>query len=454
MQLNPHIFKEYDIRGIVGKDIDESIFNLIGKAFGTYLQNSKRKKVVVGCDNRISSKALKSAFISGLVSTGCEATDVGLATSPMTYFAACNYDFDASASITASHNPKEYNGVKFTFEDAKAVYGEMIQELRRIIESNKFAKGTGTVHKKEILDDYLDMLKSKIKLAKKIPVILDCGNGTAGIFVRKLFTDLGCEADVLFEEPDGNFPNHLPDPTKPEFLTELIERCKKEKKVGIAFDGDVDRVGMVSEQGEIIWGDKLMILFSREILSKNPHAKILFEVKCSLALYEEILKHGGRPIVSKTGHSLMKAKLREENALLAGEMSGHMFFADEYYGYDDAVYAALRVLRILAAKNKSISELLSDAPKYFSTPEIRVDCPDEQKFKVVESIKQTLLKKYPNSITVDGIRVVYPDGWALVRASNTQPKIILRFEAKTAQRLEEIKAEIVQEIKKFPKVII
>lgn len=449
MSLNPEIFREYDIRGIVGKDIDAQAFGLLGKAFGTYCQRNSGNKVAVGRDIRLTSTELSKSFISGLLSTGCDVTDLGIVATPMVYYSSFLLDLNATACITASHNPREYNGVKLTFAKAVPVYGKMLQELMELIEKEDFMAGKGLLESKDISQDYIKMISSKIKLEKPLDVVVDCGNGVAGTIAKKLFKAINCNAEFLFEKPDGTFPNHLPDPTQKEYLTALIEKCRKENKLGIAFDGDVDRIGVVSEKGEVIWADLLMVLYSRHILKENPNAKIILEVKCSQALADEIKKHGGEAIVWKAGHSLIKAKMKETNALLAGELSGHMFIAYNYFGFDDAFYAAALLLDIISSSGKTITELLSDVPKYVNTPEIRVDCPDSKKFDIVASVRAHFIKKYPDSVIVDGIRIVYSCGWSLLRASNTQPKLILRFEAKKQEQIELMKAELIDKLSEF-----
>jgi phosphomannomutase / phosphoglucomutase len=450
MQLNPEMFREYDIRGLVEKELDREKMVLLGKAFGTMVRRKQRKSVAVGCDNRASSEEFKQGFIEGLKDSGCEVTDIGLSTSPLLYYAVVKGNFDAGANITASHNPKEFNGLKLTWENAKPFFGEEIMQLHSLAEKGDFEKGIGKACEKSFLQDYKKMLLEKISLSKKLKVVVDCGNGTAGIVASEILKKWGCEVIELYCELDSNFPNHLPDPVKEKYMKDLIARVREEKAdLGIGIDGDGDRIGIVDEQGKMIFGDKLMVLFAREVLEKNPGSKILFEVKCSQALYDEIVRLGGKPIIWKTGHSLIKSKMREENALLAGEMSGHIFFRDEFFGFDDAMYAAGRLLRILSGREKKIGELLEGLPEYYSTPEIRVECRDSEKAGVVEKAKEHFLKKHPDSITVDGIRIIFEDGWALVRQSNTQPKIILRFEAKSKQGLEQIKKEVVEKLLEF-----
>jgi phosphomannomutase/phosphoglucomutase len=340
--------------------------------------------------------------------------------------------------VTGSHNPPEFNGFKVSVGKS-TIFGEEIQNLRRLIEKGKFVAGKGNLYKGEIIRPYQDHIKKNIHIEKKLKVVIDAGNGTAGVVAGPLLRGLGCELEELYCEVDGRFPNHFPDPTIPENLRVLIDRVKKTRAdVGIGYDGDADRIGVVDDRGNIIWGDQLMILFSREILKDKKGATFVAEVKCSQNLFDDIQKHGGKAMMWRTGHSLIKEKMKEEKAALGGEMSGHIFFADRYFGYDDAIYASCRLIELLSKTDKKLSRLLSDVPKTFLTPEIRVDCSDEIKFKVVEAVKEALRKNYP-VIDVDGVRVKLEDGWGLVRASNTQPALVLRFEALTQDRLNEIK---------------
>lgn len=443
------IFREYDIRGIVGKELSEEAFELLGRAYGTYLLGFGSKKAIVGHDNRQSSASYKNAFIKGLLSTGCDTIDVGMVVTPMLYFARKKWKTDGGAMITASHNPPEYNGIKLT-QGNGCIFGKEIQKIRKIAESEKFAGGKGKSVKKGISKEYAKMIAKKIRLKKKLKVVVDCGNGTASPFAPKIFRSLGCRVLELFCDSDPNFPNHFPDPTVPKNLSELVKKVAQEKAdVGIALDGDSDRIGVVDDAGNILFGDTLLILFSREILAKNKNATVIVEVKCSQSLIDEVQKLGGQTAISATGHSIIEERMHKENALLAGEMSGHIYFGDEYYSFDDAIYAGARLLRLLSQSEKKLSQMLVDAPKYFNTPEIRVDCPEEKKQQIVEETKKFFSKKYPKSATVDGIRVVFPDGWALVRKSNTQPKLILRFESKTQQGLERIKSEVLQKLREF-----
>lgn len=441
MKLNPYIFRQYDIRGIVGKDLDESFAGKLGQAFGTYAVEKGEREVVVGCDNRTSSPSLKQAVTEGLLSAGCDVVDIGTVITPIFYYARVHYDINPGIMVTASHNPAQFNGFKVAF-GPDTIYGNEIQNLRSMMERGDFSSGRGTVFHKDPVDDYINMICKKIHLSKRLRVGVDCGNGTASFFAEKLFNRLGADISPIYCTSDPAFPNHFPDPVKPENLMDLREVVLKEKlDLGIGFDGDGDRIGMVDDKGNIIYGDMLMILYWREIMPKFPGTTAIVEVKCSQALVDEIKKLGGKPMFYKTGHSLIKAKMREIGAVFTGEMSGHMFFADEYYGFDDALYAAARLLRILADSGSKLSELLADVPKYFATPELRISCPDEEKFDRVQAVRQFFEGKYP-IIDIDGARVIFPDGWGLVRSSNTGPELIVRCEAKTEEGLEKIKAKI------------
>ena len=435
--MNRQIFREYDIRGTVDVDLNEEIAELIGRGAGTYLQRAGMRRLVVGRDNRHSSESYSQAVIRGLLSTGCSVTDVGIVPTPVFYFSIYHLKKEGGIIITGSHNPPEFNGFKLA-QGTSTLYGERIQDVRRIIEKAEFSRGSGKVDRYYIIDDYIALIKSKIKLHRPIKVVVDAGNGTAGLVTPPLLRDLGCEVKELYCEPNGNYPHHFPDPTVPENLTDLIHTVTTlGYDLGCGYDGDADRLGVVDEKGKIIWGDQLLVIFSRDLLSRQPGSKILFEVKCSQTLVDDIKKHGGQPVMWRTGHSLIKKKMREDGIPLAGEMSGHLFFADEYYGYDDAIYASCRLIQILSRTGRSISELLADLPRTYSTPEIRRDCPDEVKFKLVERMREYFSQRY-ETIDVDGVRVVFDDGWGLVRPSNTQPVIVMRFEATTPQGLKRI----------------
>ncbi|MBI4456812.1 MAG: phosphomannomutase/phosphoglucomutase [Acidobacteria bacterium] len=437
--MNRMIFREYDIRGIAERDLTSEVVCDIGRAFGSRLARRGKRNITLGRDCRLSSDRLRDATARGLQDAGMQVTDIGVVPTPVLYFSIHHWNNDGGVMITGSHNPPEYNGFKLC-DGSETLYGAEIQKIADIILQRQFEKGSGTVCRKEVLPEYTAALESGFKLARKIKVVVDCGNGTSSVAAVEILQRLGCEVIPLFCTMDGNFPNHHPDPTVVANLGDLRNRVVAEKaEVGIAFDGDADRIGVVDDRGDVIWGDHLLILYARDILKRNPGATFIAEVKCSQNLYDDIARRGGRAIMWKTGHSLIKAKMKEEGAAAAGEMSGHMFFADRYYGYDDAIYAACRLLEILSKSKQLLSEMLSDVPKTYSTPEIRVSTEDEKKFKIVDAAVRSFSGAY-KTITVDGVRILFDDGaWGLIRASNTQPVLVLRFEAKTAQRLEEVR---------------
>jgi phosphomannomutase/phosphoglucomutase len=446
VEINPDIFREYDIRGKVGQDLTEETVSILARAMGSYLCHRGASKVSLAYDNRHSSEGFSGILREELSKSGLHVVDFGMVPTPVFYYTLFESDVDGGVMITGSHNPPDFNGFKVA--DHKAtIYGDEIQKIRDLAEKGRFTVGKGEVETADITGSYLDRVCGDVKIADRLRVAIDCGNGTSGVIVPRLFERYGFHSELLFCKPDGDFPNHHPDPTVPKNLDSLIKTVRAERlDAGIAFDGDADRIGVVDERGEIIWGDRLLIILARDIISRNPGATVIFEVKCSQALPEAVRAAGGNPIMWKTGHSLIKAKMASEGALLGGEMSGHIFIKERYYGYDDALYAALRVLEILSRHDGSLSSLLADVPKYFSTPEIRVDCPDTEKFRVVEDLK-THLKADHEIIDIDGVRVVFPDGWGLVRASNTQPVLVLRFEAKSEQRLEEIRKEVLGKLR-------
>lgn len=450
--MNPNIFRQYDIRGVVKTDLTDEVITDIGRGFGTYLASMGYRSVTIGRDNRHSSRGFRDAIISGLVSTGCNVTDLGLIPTPLLYFSLYHLKPNGGVMITGSHNPPEFNGFKLCVGKT-SIYGEEIQNIRKIIESRDFASGKGSVSEFNIVRPYIQFVKEKIAFDRKdIRVVVDAGNGTAGIIAPLLLRAIGCEVKELYCNLDGSFPNHFPDPTIEENLNELRKVViSNNADIGIAYDGDADRIGVVDEKGNIIWGDHLMILFAREIIKKRPGAKIIFEVKCSQNLHDEIIKYGGVPIMWKTGHSLIKEKMHTEKALLAGEMSGHIFFADNYLGYDDAIYASCRIIQILSNSTVGLYSMLSNVPKVYSTPEIRVECPDEDKFSIVDELRDYFKDRY-NVIDIDGVRIIFEDGWALVRASNTQPVLVLRFEAKSEARLRELKDMVLDRVGDYPSV--
>ena len=450
--INPQIFREYDIRGIVGTDLTPESVTSIGKAIGTYIRRGNGKKMILGRDVRSSSVEFCNILSKALNSTGCNVIDIGMVPTPVLYFALHHFNADGGVMITGSHNPPEFNGFKIS-QGFHSLYGEKVQELKGLIEVNDFEVGTGTTKQQPVLAEYMEKICSILEIPRKIKVVVDGGNGCFGIVGPDLLKKLGQTPIELFSEPDGTFPNHHPDPTVSEHLTDLIEKVRLENaELGIGFDGDADRIGVVDEKGNILWGDQLLTIFARDILSRNPGATIVGEVKCSQNLYKDIKKHGGVPVMAAAGHSLIKNKMRETGALLAGEMSGHICFADNYYGFDDAIFAACRVLQIVAQSNKKVSEMLADLPKTAYTPEIRIDCPDDQKFKIVRELTEIFREKY-EVIDIDGVRVNFDDGWALIRASNTQPVLVLRLEAVTKERLKELVAVIKKQTDKYKPVI-
>ena len=436
--MNPEMFREYDIRGIAGKDMTEDDVVLIGKGVGTFLRENGCSNLTVGRDCRLTSDLYSEKVIEGLMSTGCDVVDIGICPTPVLYFSIQHLDAEGGVMVTASHNPKEYNGFKLCI-GLDSIHGEDIQKILGIINEKSFAVGKGSRSTADAVTPYREFVENNITLAGPIKVGVDAGNGTAGVVAVPILKRLGCEVHDIYCDMDGTFPNHEADPTVEKNMQDLIAMVKEKKlDVGIGYDGDGDRIGVVDEKGNLVFGDRLMIIFSREILSRKPGATFISEVKCSKTMYDDIKKHGGRAIMWRTGHSLIKKKMKEEKAELAGEMSGHMFFADRYFGYDDATYAGCRLLEILTKTQKKISDLLSDVPKTYSTPEIRVECPDDKKFNVVAKVTEYFREK-DDSIDIHGVRVLFEDGWGLVRASNTQPALVLRFEALSEARLLEIR---------------
>ncbi len=449
--INPLIFREYDIRGIADKDLTDEVVYNIGQGFGTYVQKFGVNETVVAGDVRLSTERIRKTLINGLLSTGCNVFDIGVIPTPVFYFSFFQYDKNSGIMITGSHNPSDFNGFKVGLNKT-TIHGEEIQNLHKIIESKKFKQGRGKLSQLNPILDYIKMIQDKVQIKSGLKVVLDPGNGTVGVLLEELINGLGVDPVFINLEPDGFFPAHLPDPTVPKYMKDLTGVvAEMHADIGIGYDGDGDRIGAIDEKGNIVYGDKLLAIFAREIIKKNPGAKIVFEVKCSQGIIEYIKSIGGSPLMWKTGHSLIKAKMKQEGALLAGEMSGHMFFADDYYGYDDAIFASVRLLKILSEAGKPLSELVNEIPYYFSTPEIRVDCPDEIKFKIVEEIKNHFKTKY-KTIDIDGVRVIFSDGWGLVRASNTQPVLVLRFEAKSKDRLSEIQKLFFDQLSKFKEV--
>lgn len=439
--MNPAIFREYDIRGLVDKDLNSETVRELGRGCGSYFSQRGIKRITVGRDCRPSSDSFFDVLVEGLQASGMAVTDVGVCPTPLLYFSIVHLEQDGGVMITGSHNPPEFNGFKVCV-GKDAIYGEEIQRVRQIIEQGDYVQGEGSLAQHDIIPDYHRYILSNIQVNREIKVVVDAGNGTGGVVGVPLMRELGCQVEALYCEMDGRFPNHHPDPTVEKYLTDLIATVKKTgANFGIGYDGDADRIGVIDEEGRIIWGDKLMIIFARAMIEEHGGGTFIGEVKCSQTLYDEIERLGGRAIMWKTGHSLIKDKMKQEGALLAGEMSGHMFFADRYFGFDDAIYASCRLLEIVGKTGVKVSELLEGIPQTFVTPEIRVDCPDDIKFKIVKQATEHFRREYP-VIDLDGMRVRFPDGWGLVRASNTQPALVLRFEAASQERLEEIRGMI------------
>jgi phosphomannomutase/phosphoglucomutase len=444
------IFRAYDVRGVYGKDLTRKDAENIGKAFGSALGGEET--VCVGRDIRFSSPKLSKSLIDGLTSTGVSVIDIGAVPTPLLYFAVHTLPASGGVMVTGSHNPPEYNGFKL-LKGKDTLYGPQIQELARAIEEKKFLKGTGACERREVADDYIKYVSERIKPARKVKIVVDGGNGVGGPVAQRLYAKLGCEVVLLYCEPDGSFPNHHPDPTVDDYMKDLQDKVKETKAdLGLGFDGDADRAGFIADDGGIIRGDQALTIFSRDVLARKAGAKIISEVKSSQGFFEDVKARGGIPIMYKTGHSFIKKKLKEEDALLAGEMSGHFFFRENYFGFDDAIYAGAKMMEIISKSREPLSKIIASLPKYYSTPEIRVECPDDAKFKVVDEVTKKFQKRGYDVVTVDGARVNFKEGWGLVRASNTQPALILRFEAKTKKSLEEIKKLVHSEVQKHAEV--
>ncbi len=447
--MNQNIFREYDIRGIVGRDLTEENVAILAKAIATFFVRNGAKRIAVGFDARASSPVFQDLLIKSFNDCAIDCVNIGKVPTPVLYFAVFTRAVDGGVMITGSHNPPDHNGFKICLGKS-TLFGSQIQEIKEIALSNDFAEGSGTTETIDVLEDYKKEILSRINLGnRKLKVVVDGGNGMGGVTAVPIYEKLGCELIELFTEPDSNFPNHHADPTVVENLQDAIKAVKESgADLAIAFDGDGDRIGVIDETGRIIWGDELMVLFSRAVLQENPNSTIIAEVKCSQKLFDDIESRGGKPLMWKAGHSLIKAKMKETNAALAGEMSGHIFFADRFYGFDDATYAGARVLEILSNTDQTLSQLLSDLPETFSTSELRVDCAEEKKFVVVQKIADEF-SKTNEVITIDGARILFDNGWGLVRASNTQAILVLRFEADTKENLQAIQEKVESRVNYF-----
>lgn len=446
--LPDEIFRAYDIRGVVGKTLTEDAVKLIGKAIGSEALEARQSAIYVGRDGRMSGPQLLGSLIEGITSTGCNVINIGMVPTPLVYFATTSTATKSGVALTGSHNPAEYNGLKIVI-NGETLSGERIKALRQRILENNFRSGTGSVETLDIAGKYNERIRDDIVLARSLKVVVDCGNGVAGAVAPALLESLGCQVIPLYCEVDGNFPNHHPDPGKPDNLNDLVSRVLAEKAdLGIAFDGDGDRIGVVTPEGKIIWPDRLMMLFARDILMRSPGADIIFDVKCTRDLPALISQHGGRPIMWRTGHSLIKAKLKETGAVLAGEMSGHIFFNDRWPGFDDAIYAAARLLEILSLEVAGADEVFAEFPSALSTPELHLHASEESKFRIVEALQKNGQFPGGSVSTIDGVRVDYPNGWGLVRASNTTPSLVARFEGRSEQDLEAVRAAFREQLQK------
>jgi len=447
MNLNQYIFREYDIRGKVSDDFPPELVEALGKGFGTYIKRGGGQEIALSGDIRLTTPDLMEQFKTGVLSTGVDVINIGILPTPANYYSMFSLGVAGAVQITGSHNPPEFNGFKLS-RDKKAVFGEAIQEIRVIIEKEDYETGEGSEASYDILTKYKRMIASKIDIKKPMKVVMDCGNAAGAICAPEIFKNLNVDLTELYCDVDGTFPNHHPDPTVKENLVDLISLVKQGSyDIGLAFDGDADRVGVVDETGDIVWADQLIALFLPEVVEEGD--EILYDVKCSQALEEMIVKHGGKPVMWKTGHSLIKQRMSELNCKLGGEMSGHIFFADDYFGYDDAIYVAARIVQTLSRTDQKLSQLKAELPKYYSTPEMRLEAEsDEEKFRIAKEAVAYFTENYDCS-TVDGVRIKFGDGWGLVRSSNTQPVIVCRFEANTAERMEEIQSIVMSKLQEM-----
>ena len=450
--LNPAIFRAYDIRGTVGEDLNDDVAEAIGSAYGTYIQRISGNRIVIGRDNRPSSEPYQTALIRGLRSTGCDVTNIGFSPTPLLYFATAHRQYDGGINITGSHNPPKYNGFKLTEKSAAPLAEEQIQDVRRLIEAGDFATGEGSLDHWSPEDEYVEFLAGQSRLARPMKVVIDGGNGIAGPLAVRVLREIGAEVIGLYIEPDGSFPNHLPDPEIQATLKDLRRLVLDRKAdLGIAFDGDGDRIGVIDENGTHYEADYILILLARDFLTRHPGAPVIFDVKCSQNVERDIREHGGQPIMYRTGHSLIKKKMREEGILLGGEVSGHMFFGEDYYGVDDGTLASCRLLSLLSRGTETISQHLANLPKLYASPELRIPCPDEDKFRVVAEVKQTFSAQYP-ILDIDGVRATLPQGWVLVRPSNTNPYLTVRMESDSEQGLESIRQMTFDLLSGYPSV--
>lgn len=433
--LAKEIFKAYDIRGIVGKTLNENVAYKIGQAIGSEALDRDSDMIAIGRDGRLSGPALAGALAEGIMASGCNVIDTGMVPTPVLYFAIHHLNAGSGVSVTGSHNPPDYNGFKMVLA-GDTLSGDDIQKLRIRIENDDLRKGSGKLKTEDVRAAYLERITSDIKVARKLNIIVDCGNGVAGELAPQVLNALGCNVEEMYCDIDGKFPNHHPDPSQPDNLVELIEQVKSQKAdLGLAFDGDGDRLGVITPEGKVVWPDRQLILYARDVLSRNPGAELIYDIKCSRTVEEEITKAGGKPLMWKTGHSLIKAKMKETGALLAGEMSGHIFFKERWFGFDDGIYTAARLLEIVSKDSRSITEIFDSLPDTFNTPELQIKFEEGEHFKAIEKLVNAASFPGNRITTIDGIRVDFEDGMGLIRASNTTPVLVLRFEGDTEEAL-------------------
>lgn len=461
--MNPHIFRAYDVRGKVGSDITPEVLRQVGRAYGTLIRRKGGKPqagreinagrtIALGQDNRLSSGDLKTAFAEGVLASGVSVVDIGLAPTPVLYFATAHWKLDGGANVTGSHNPVTDNGVKLVHRDAVPLAEEEIQELRGLIEANDLERGAGSLSRRDPKEDYISTITKRVHVGRRLKVVVDAGNAVAALYAPELLRRLGCEVVELYCELDGQFPHHLPDPEMEANTRDLQARVLKERAdLGVAYDGDADRVGIVDEKGRRHEADLVLILLARDLLTRHPGAKIVFDVKCSQTVVDAIKAQGGVPVMYKTGHSNLKRKMREEGILLGGEVSGHMFFAEDYYGVDDGILASAKLIEIAARSPEPLSKQFDAIPHLHATPELKAPCPDSEKFRVVEELAREFKGRY-ETIDIDGVRILFPGGWGLIRASNTNPYLTLRFEARTKAELEEMKRIVFNALARYPSV--
>ena len=450
--LNQQIFRQYDIRGIVDQDLSNENLYLIGKGFGTFLRNLNQKSIVIGGDARLTTPEYKASFVKGLMETGMDVTDIGFVATPILYFAIWYYKVDAGTMITASHNPSNYNGIKLNLGLA-SVYGEDIQKVYNIIANEEFVSGEGTFKEdRDVVPAYHKYIVENIDMKRPMKVVVDGGNGAGGPFLPPILRELGCEVVELYCEPDGTFPNHHPDPTVLKNNKDLIAKVLEVgADIGLGLDGDADRIGVIDEKGNMLYGDQILNIIARDFLAKNPGEAVLADVKCSKNLYDDIAKHGGKPIMYKTGHANIKNEMKSTGVKVGGEMSGHIFLGDRYLGFDDAIYVCCRFTEIAAKTDIPVSRFLEDQPIMFNTPEIHYHVPEEKKFDIVNKIRDEFIAEKYEVIAIDGVRVTFKDGWGLCRASNTTPVLVLRYEAETEARMKEIQAMFELKLEKYAK---